>query len=304
MSPPHCSGPLRRGVRAAIPGAAGRVGRCVVAFVVAFVLALGWVVQRAGAVTLSGPATELFAGAPGAVLEGFVELHNPGAGAAEVRLFVADYVFGPDGPAIREEVGGHDRSAGSWIRLGAPTVVLAPGKGTAVPYEIVVPSEPPLPGTHWALIIAEVASVVPPSLPEDVPGPPLSSASISVNTLVRYAVQVAVNVGEATGPRPRLDGALLSGGAPADDWVFLVDVVNEGDTLIVPDVRLELYGPEGDFVGSFPGTGRRMYPGARVQQSVPLPSSLAGAYIGVFIIDGGGPDVFAARFELEIPRER
>lgn len=302
MSSRQSAGTRRRRGPAGRPAAKGAAATA--AWVVALILSLGCLAPRVQAVALTGPATELFTAEPGVAIKGHVRLHNPGAGAAEVRLFIADYVFGPDGPAIREAVGGHARSAATWIRLGTSNVVLAPGKETAVPYEITVPAEPPLPGTYWALIIAEVASVDAPDAPDDLLAAGSDSASISVNILMRYAVQVVVNVGEGVGPRPRVEGALLSRGGAGDDFTFVVDVVNDGDTLIVPDVWMELYSGEGEFAGSYRGTGRRMYPGARAQQSVALPPSLAGPYVGVFVIDGGGPDVFAARFDLEIPRER
>lgn len=259
--------------------------------------------SASAAVTVSGPSTHEFLVDAGVRRAGYVTLHNVGDEPATVRLFVGDYVFGPEGGTVRDGVGIHARSAAPWIALGDEVVVIGPREDATVAYEIVVPPDLDLRGTFWALLMAESTSApVIPSFDPEVGSTP--SAAVHVRTAVRYAVQVVVHVGDEGGPAPRVEGALLSGDGSDGRWLFAVDVANDGDRWFVPEVWLELYRPDGRFVGEFPGAGRRVFPGARERQTVALPANLAGAYLAVLLMDGGGGDVFAARFDLDIPAGR
>lgn len=243
---------------------------------------------------LVGDLVHQFTVAPGQVYEGLLVLTNPGDEPEEVRLYQYDYVSDAEGRGVYSEPGKHPRSNAAWLRLGQDRVVVPPGQQVAVAYTVRVPQDATLKGTYWSVIIVEPveANVTAPA--EASPGP-----RIAMRQVWRYAVHVVTDIG-ATGQvrltfaQPRLVKDREG------NFVFQVDLVNDGERWLQPAVWLELYDQRGASVGRFEGLYRRLYPGSSGRQRIPLGRLTPGSYQALLVADNGDAQVFAARYTFTV----
>jgi hypothetical protein len=78
-----------------------------------------------------------------------------------------------------------------------------------------------------------------------------------------------------------------------------VDIGNDGDLGMRPEVTVELFDQTGSSKGKFNGIRNRLYPGTSVRQRIVLEGIPAGKYKALVVIDDGRDDVFGAEYTLE-----
>ena len=111
-------------------------------------------------------------------------------------------------------------------------------------------------------------------------------------------MQIVTQVGDSA--RPKI--AIAKKGLVKKDGrsVYELEIENNGERWIIPEVSLELFDAQGARLGLFHGSKQRIYPGTSIRQDLDLPGLKPGVYKGVIVIDGGGEDVFGARTEIEL----
>jgi hypothetical protein len=227
--------------------------------------------------------------APGGTTSGVIVVSNSADEAQEVVAYVRDYRFKADGSNDYAEIDSHPRSAGAWLTLSPTQVSVPPGESVPLSYALTVPVDGDLIGTYWAAIMIE------PFLDRSVE--PQTERGVTVQTLVRYAVQVSASVGEAPRSLRFADIQVVPGKAGN---VLQVDVENNGQTYLNTKAWVELFGSDGASHGRITAGEGRTYPGCSLRFRAPLPALSPGSYTALLVADSGQDDVLGTQIVLDI----
>jgi hypothetical protein len=251
------------------------------------------------AVQIASPSVQAHTAAPGQSYQGTIELANPGDVPQAVRLYQTDYLYDAEGHSYFDPPGTVGRSNAAWIEIGSQTVTVPAGGRRTVVYRVDVPDDKTLEGTYWSLIMVEL-------LPPELPATPTPGGqddgkfSVSLRTVVRYAIQIVTEIGKTGQPVPQLKNPRLVLTEDGAQHQFQVDIANNGSRWFRPRVWMEVYDRNGSLVGRFEGGERRLYPGTSVRQRINLGALPAGEYTAILILDGGDSEVFGARYTLTV----
>jgi len=246
-------------------------------------------------VTVIGGLTRQVTLQPGGSAEGRILLYNNGDQPQEVKVYQTDYLFYADGKNVYGEPGSVARSSAPWITLFPQQVTVPAGGNDSVSYVIRVPQDEKLRGTYWSMVMVE------PIAPETLepPKPEEGKIKIGIRTVMRYAVQIVVNIGDTGERKLRFaDRQILM---QEGKRLLQLDIENVGERWLVPLLWVELYDPQGKSVGRFEGGRLRTYPGCSVRFRIDLHEVPAGQYKALVVADCGGDDVFGAQYDLELP---
>ncbi|MFN7143884.1 MAG: hypothetical protein ACK4YP_08925 [Myxococcota bacterium] len=228
----------------------------------------------------------------GGHVEGTILVRNDSDERQQIVVYQRDYRFAADGANDYVDPGTHERSNSAWIKLTPSQLTLEPDETERIHYRLDVPLDPDLAGTYWSLIMVEPAVVAPLE-------PPPPGRSVSIRTVVRYAVQVVTHVGEGGEGHLSFDrGELVD---EAEETRLSVDIRNVGARLVAPRVWVELYDGDGRSAGRFDARGRPgLLPGCSARYSVDLAKVPPGAYTALAVADGGVGGVFGTEYTVEL----
>ena len=228
--------------------------------------------------------------------DGVISLRNDSKEAQEAKVYQTDYLFHSTGESNYAQPGSTDRSNATWVTF-SPSHVLVPAMGTAeIHYTVKVPadSQASLIGSYWSMIMVES---IPKSSPESSLGDG-EEVRMGIRQTIRYGIQIATHLlGSGKKSIEFVDAKLLreeDGG-----HLLQVDILNNGDLGMRPEVRVELFDTNGGPKGTFEGTRYRIYPGTSVRQRIPFQNVSDGTYTALIVIDDGDDDVFGAQYTLE-----
>jgi len=247
-------------------------------------------------VTVVGGMTREKTVKPGETFEGIVLLRNSGEEAVEVKIYQTDYLFFADGRNVFGKPGELPRSNARWVTLGRNFQTIPPKESVGVSYSVKVPDQADLKGTYWSMVMVESAGK-PPELKEKGE----KDVRLGIRHVMRYGVQLVTHLGDSGEIKVKVaDKSLVyEEGKP-----FLrVDIENEGERWLRPEVWVELYDSKGKSFGQRRGQKKRIYPGTSIRQDLDLSELPAGKYKGLIVIDNGDDNLFGARakFELKAP---
>ena len=245
-------------------------------------------------VNVESELTHTFGLQPGEMREGVIVLTNNDDESAEVKLEQTDYQFFADGRNVFATAGELPRSNASWISFNRNRVNLLPRESATIRYTIQVPLESELQGTYWSMLMVE-PTIIPPStadLSEE-------NTNVALGQVIRYGIQFVTNVGEDGSYRLRfVDKRLESSGE--GELLFLLDMENVGEQWLTPDVWLDIFDNEGNFIGHFTSRRKRIYPGTSVRHQFNLSQLPPGKYKALVVADNGDEHVFGAQYTLEL----
>jgi len=230
---------------------------------------------------------------PGEAFQGRLLLQNTEAKEAHARLYQTDYMFYSDGRNTYGNPGGIARSNAGWITLDQDRVVIPPKGTVLVDYQGKVPAAQDLRGTYWSAIMVEPFDPIAPAREDDNKQP-----TISVQSLIRYLVQVVTDIGNTGAGDLKITHKALS--MVEGKTNLVLDVENTGDRKLTPSLSAEVYDSQGKPAGKFVGGKRRIYPSCSVRFSVDLSSLPPGKYTALVIMDSGDDNVVGAQYVLEI----
>ncbi len=230
---------------------------------------------------------------PGAQAEETIVVRNNTDREQGVRIYQTDYLFRADGTNTYGEPGSAPRSNCSWIAF-APREFLIPPHGISrIQCIIKAPRDDKLVGTYWSMLMVEpVAASTDFVRPED--GKPV----IAVKTVIRYGVQMVVNIGDSGKRELRfLDKRLIAEGGKI---ILRLDVENTGERGLRPSVWAELYNKDGMSAGRFGGQRLRIYPGCSARFDIDISQVPKGRYGALIVADNLDESVFGAQCNLQI----
>lgn len=227
---------------------------------------------------------------PGERFDGSLVLKNTGELTTSVRVHKTDYLFYADGRTVFDEPGKLSRSSAAWISFSPSRLSIPPKQTATVSYSIRTPENRELRGSYWAVLMIEPTETG--AEKEDAP------SGLSVRTLIRYAVQVIVNIDD-TGERNIriLDKRLIS-----DDGrrLLQIDIENTGERVLTPNLWAELHGEGTSVPGRLEAGKQRIYPGCTARYHIDFSKVPHGMYKALVVADNGDDYIFGARYDLLI----
>ena len=223
----------------------------------------------------------------GEVYKGQIKLQNNGDYPQEVKIYQTDYRFNYEDYTFYDEPGSHNRSNANWIQFSPKTTVVNANETQFIQYEVAVPGNDTLKGTYWSVIMVEGVN----------PIDPAQAGQLSINTVTRYAIQIVTEVGnKGAGTLRFFEPSILKEG----DKLFLaVDIINNGDHFISPEVSVEFFDEKGTSIKKITVPKKGIFPTTSTRFRLDL-DGLEGnkTYQTIIVAAGKDDDVFGMQYTL------
>ncbi len=226
---------------------------------------------------------------PGEKYQGSIQVQNASNQEKSVKIYQTDYWFASTGESRHDQPGTLKRSNASWISVSQLFVTLKPNEIKSVDFEVLVPQNDSLTGTYWSVIMLE--GMEPPDTTN-------AKTGVTINTVLRYAVQVITNIGE-TGTYD-LEFLKLGLNRGEEGARLEVDLGNRGERVLRPEMGLELFDANGNSQGVIKAERKRIYPGTSARIVLNLAAIKPGNYSGVLIADCDEDHIFGSNVNLEL----
>lgn len=225
---------------------------------------------------------------PGEVLKGEIKIQNNDLTDQEVRIYQTDLLYNYQEKTFYDEPGGNNRSNANWIQFSPKSVILKGKETRNIEYEITVPQVDSLKGTYWSVLMIEGVTPIDPN----------QKGELNIRTVTRYAVQIITEMANrGNGTLKFLEPTLIR---KEDKKLFLaVDLVNNGDHYISPEVSIELYDETGTSVKTIAAPKKGLYPNTSTRFMLDLeglPSNKT--YKAMIVAAGLDNDVFGLEYTL------
>ena len=224
----------------------------------------------------------------GAITQGIIRVKNEGAKDARILVYRQDLVSDCAQGTQYPERGGHQRSLGEGLKTNVDERTVAPNEVYEVRYTIELDNAKSDPGTYWEVVMVEVAEPV----REE------ARKGVIVNSTVRYAVQVIVDVGTFEGPQLSYENVAFEkmGEGQSNLKVLLK---NNGTFASRTNLVLEVYDATGKLLKTTKPNTRMLYPGQCNTFEVPVSDLEKGKYDCVIVADTG-KDLFGSNITLQV----
>lgn len=225
---------------------------------------------------------------PGEVLKGEIKIQNNDVTDQEVRIYQTDLLYNYQEKTFYDEPGGNNRSNANWIQFSPKSVILKGKETRNIEYEITVPQVDSLKGTYWSVLMIEGVTPIDPN----------QKGELNIRTVTRYAVQIITEMeNRGNGVLKFLEPTLIR---REDKKLFLaVDLINNGDHYISPEVSIELYDETGTSVKTIAAPKKGIYPNTSARFMLDLeglPSKKT--YKAMIVAAGLDNDVFGLEYTL------
>ena len=217
-----------------------------------------------------------------------IEIQNASDQVKSVRLYQVDYRYVAGGESFYDEPGTLPRSNARWVEVSSLMVTLQPNETRTVDFEVLVPQDDSLNGTYWSVIMVEGIEA----------DPTKPQSGVSIQTVMRYAIQVITHIGE-TG---NVDLQFLKMELKKENNMVQleVDIENTGERAVRPEVGISLFDASENPVQVVTAERKRIYPGSSVRFVLNIDYSVPGQYSGILVADCDEEHVFGANVNLEI----
>jgi hypothetical protein len=253
------------------------------------VLLFSGIIKLNAEVLVLNGLTHEFTVTGGSKATGSIQLMNTSDQIKSVRLYQTDYRFTHAGDSHYDQPGTLARSNASWVTLNQLFVTLQPKEEISVEFELVVPEQDGLTGTYWSVIMVEGLK------PPDTETPP---QGISINTVLRYAIQIISHIGD-TGSR-NLDFLTFDLSNTEGLSQFEVSIGNTGERALRPEMSLELFDENGRSAGIFRADPKRIYPDTSTRFTIILRDVPPGNYTGVLLADCLDDYIFGTNVSIHL----
>ncbi|MDD2612749.1 MAG: hypothetical protein PHR38_08175 [Bacteroidales bacterium] len=225
---------------------------------------------------------------PGEVIKGEIKIQNNDSTDQEVRIYQTDLLYNFQEKTFYDEPGGNKRSNAPWIQFSPKTVILKGKEVRNIEYEITVPRADSLKGTYWSVIMIEGVTPIDPTQKSD----------LNIRTVTRYAVQIVTEMKDkGNGSLKFMEPTLIR---KNDKNLFLaIDLINEGDHYISPEISIELFDETGTSVKTITASKKGIYPTTSTRFMLDLeglPSKKT--YKAMIVAAGTDNDVFGLEYTL------
>lgn len=225
---------------------------------------------------------------PGDVIKGEIKIQNNDPTDQEVRIYQTDLLYNHEDQTFYDEPGAHKRSNAAWIEYSPKTVVLKSNETRLIQYELTVPQNDALKGTYWSIIMIEGV----------VPIDPNQTGDLSIRTVTRYAIQMVTELTDRGEGSLKFQEPTLV--REENQKLFLaIDMVNNGDRYIAPEVSVEFFDEKGESVTVLTASRKGLYPTTSSRFRLDLEGiPPKKTYKAMIIAAGADEDVFGLEYTL------
>jgi len=238
-------------------------------------------------VEVLGSLKHVYTGKPGDVIKGEIRIRNNDSTDQEVKVYQTDLLYNLQENTFYDEPGSHNRSNAPWIQFSPKSVILKAKEVRIIQYEMTLPKIDTLKGTYWSVLMVEGV----------VPIDPNQKGDLSIRTVTRYAIQVVTEIADkGKGSLKFLEPTLVKEG----DKLFLaIDLVNNGEHYIAPEVSIELFDEKGTSVKVISVPRKGLYPSTSTRFRFDL-EGIPGkkTYQAMIVAAGQENDVFGLEYTL------
>lgn len=225
---------------------------------------------------------------PGETYRGSIQIQNASEKTKSVRMYQRDYWFSYTGESKHDPAETMERSNAGWVTFNPEMLDLAGNEKATIDFEVIVPSES-LSGTYWSVIMVE--GIVPPDTTS-------YNSGVTINTAIRYAVQIITTIGETGTSDIQFLGLEL--GQEEETTLLHVALENTGERMLRPELALELFDEAGNSAGVIKAERRKTFPGTSVMITLRLEGIKPGNYTGVLVADCDADHIFGTNVSFEI----
>lgn len=221
-------------------------------------------------------------------VQGVVRVKNEGDQESRILVYRQDLLPACGQAVVYPGTGSHGRSLGDRLKTNVDEKLIGAGQEYEVRYSIETEKQKTEPGTYWEVVMVEVAEPV-----RDEP-----KNGVQVNSKVRYAIQIIVDVGSFEGPRLSFEDVSFEKISERQSFLKVTLKNNSifGSRALV---SLEIYDKNGDKLKTTePGT-RMVYPGYCNIFEIPVNDLSPGKYDCVIIADTG-KDLFGSNISVQV----
>lgn len=226
---------------------------------------------------------------PGEKYRNSIQIQNAGDEKQSVRIYPRDYWFSHSGESKHDLPGSLPRSNAAWITYTPQLITLEPREKAIIEFEVNIPDNDSLIGTYWSVIMIEGITT---------PDTTATSRGVKINTAIRYAIQIITNIGNTGSKDLQFIGFELTKEANLN--VLNVSIENSGESILKPELNLEVFDDSGNSIGVFKADRRKTFPGTSVKMSLVLEGIKPGTYSATLVADCDEDHVFGTNFSLEI----
>jgi hypothetical protein len=230
---------------------------------------------------------------PGETYQGVLMIKNQDEKPQELKVYQTDYFFNYQGQTTYGEPGKETRSNAAWITFSPQRFSIPPLAEATINYTIKVPDDKALAGAYWSMLMVEQIAESSPEAGAKIE----KKLTLGRTQFMRYGIQMVTTVGDAGKRHVRYVQIKL---LKDKDEVFLqVDVENDGETFIRPQLWAELLTLEGTSLGKFKGDQFRLFPGTSKRFKIDIPNVSPGTYKALVFADCGDKDVSGIMYTLK-----
>jgi hypothetical protein len=235
---------------------------------------------------------------PGEKYEGAISVRNDTNEPQEVKIYQTDYLFYRNGTNAYGDPGSHARSNARWIKFSPSFVTIPPLSSVPINYSVDVPQDTPekkLVGSYWSMLMVE--GIAKGSAESGAQRDP-KKTQMGISQTIRYGIQIATHIAQTGTKKVSFVETKLIPNEKGKRYLQ-VDLENDGEVWMRPEVYVELFDETGASKGKFSGVRYRLYPGTSVRQMIDLTSAPSGSYKALVVVDAGGEDVYGAEYTLK-----
>ena len=226
-------------------------------------------------------------GKPGDVIKGEIRIQNNDDTDQEVKVYQTDLLYNLEEKTFYDEPGSTNRSNALWMQFSPKSVIVKAKEVRIIQYEITVPKSDTLKGTYWSVLMIEGV----------IPIDPNQKGDLNIRTVTRYAIQVVTEIADkGKGSLKFMEPTLITEGKK----IFLaIDLVNNGDHYIAPEVSIELFDDKGTSVKVITAPKKGLYPSTSTRFRIDL-DGIPGntTYKAMIVAAGQESDVFGLEYTL------
>lgn len=231
-----------------------------------------------------------------------IMVHNPGTQARHVRAYVKDFDPQPEGAGF-VAAASHPRSNADWLQLMPHQQRIEAGQWGKVTVSVTLPDTWTAKGSFWSVVMIEADGSA-----EDLSQLALQSTeafTLGIQHVLRTAVRVTT-----THPNPEPEPAALAFVERqliqhAEGAHLRLRLRNQGQTALRLQLHAELFDGEGQALARLePDLSQlNLLPEAEAERRFRLAALPAGDYVMLVIADGGGEQLFGARYQLPLGQQ-
>lgn len=221
--------------------------------------------------------------------QGVLIVRNNGSLPENIVIYQKDFLFNHKGESFYEDMGTTSRSNANWLIINPISFIIQPQEEVEVVYEIRIPNSDTLRGTYWSTIMVEPAVELDTST---------ENLSVSIRTVLRYAVQIVANVSSENDIiRSNLDFLEVQLNTEGENPKMLIDVANTGEIMLRTEMAIEIFYQDGTSMGVFKSRRSRTYPGTSKRYIIELPHLDKGEYQSTLVADSENDEILG----VEVP---